>query len=287
MAIEYPGGTIVHTTFTGGTKTQICNAVNTHLKTAGWSVISGDGTGDVVLQSAANSNGNSIYVRIRDSVVTNCCQFNMQNGSLTKVSLGTWLLPGASKTFRIIANKYYFFCFTPGNSAREYMGMGTLHVPSFLGAATVGELGWMNGNVWSDSDTTGRRCFRTSLTTETGWGGGLVNNALTNFETGGNQEPGSLRFVTLLSAAGHSFSSGWRWHDDSILVSDALMAWGLNSIYEEAKVRGQLHGAMIIADEFVSDTVLTGIDGHDWLAITGSNTGGAQNARGTLFVAIS
>lgn len=293
MAIQHPGGTIVNTTFTGGNRLQIVNALNTHLKAAGWSAISGDGTSDVVLQSASTPNGNAIRIRLRETAVTNCACLNMQNTSGGQQSQNYFLLPGASKTFRIIANKYQFFCHTQSTTvAREAVGMGTLYVPTFLASQITGDLGWMWGNANADTSTTIIPSFRTSLscfnTDGYGYSSVLMNSGLAE-AGGGSQAYGGIRLVTLQSALTNvSNYAGSRWTDDTWFLSDALMAFGASSLLSnEAKIRGQLWGCMVLSDALAGETVLTDVNGHDWIAVTNSNVGDSDNVRGTLLMAIN
>lgn len=294
MSIQYPGGTIVNTTFIGATKQDIVSNLETQLTLAGWSVVSGAGTTDVLLQSGSTPTANNfILVRLRSTILTNCCCVNMQNAAADRVSPNFFLFPGAAKTYRIAANQYQWFCFTGGTSAaREYVGTGVLYIPSFLHGVIVGELGWISGNGESDTTVTVRASFRTLLECAGITGSvsqhycGLVNGSLVQGGgiTGG---PGSMRLVTQQGALVQSVN-GYRWHDDSIQLVDPLIAWGLTSATtDEAKIRGQLWGAMIATDAFAGDTILTAVDGHDWLAVTNSNVGSANDARGTLFVAIT
>lgn len=296
MAIQYPGGTIVNTTFTGATKNNIVTNLQTQLNNAGWTTISGGGTGDVILESATTPTAsNNIRVRLRDSAATNCAVINMQNAAATQVSQNCFLLPAAAKTFRVIANKYQFFCFTPGTSAaREFLGCGVPWIPSFLHGVVTGELGWINGNASSDTSTTVLVSLRTALETHGGTVGsnsasyfsGLVNGSMVNISTLGLNGLGSMRLVIPYSAAVQAFAYGFRWHDDSLMISDPLIAWGLTSgTSDEAKIRGQLWGAMVVSDAFAGDTALSSVDGHDWWAITNANAGTTGSAKGTLFLA--
>jgi hypothetical protein len=295
MAIQHPGGTIISTTFVGGTKLQIVNALNTQLKLAGWTAISGDGTGDVILESATTPTANNfIRVRLRDSAATNCAVLNMQNTSASKVSGNMFLLPAAAKTFRILANKYMFFCFTPGTTAsREYWMCGTLWIPTDLHGVITGELGIASGNGNSDTDTTVRPSFRTLLQCHPFSGGGqawsgLCNSNLSEIVNNGVTDagPGGPRLIIPVAAQTSYYYIGYRWHDDSLDVSDPVIAWGLtNGNIDEAKKRGQLWGCMLLTDSFAADQVLTSFDGHDWWGITNSNAGTSQHARGTLFFA--
>ena len=288
--IQYPGGVIVNATFTGTTKQDIVSNLQTHLTAAGWTVVSGGGTTDVLMQSASTPTAaNSIRVRLRSTNLTNCACLNMRNNAGDRVSQDYFLLPGAAKTYRVIANKYQFFCFTPGTSAaREFVCMGTLHTPSFLHGVINGELGWIQGNCSNDGGTSIIRTFRGSLNTcDNSWNTTLCNGSMYNHDGGGGALLMDQRLITPQSAYYQQPTIGYRWHDDSLLISDPLLAFGMSGSTDEAKIRGQLWGAMVLSAPFAADTILTAIDSHDWMAITNSNSGDTQHGRGTLFVAIT
>lgn len=294
MAIQYPGGTIVSTTFTGATKNNIVTNLQTQLNNAGWTTISGGGTGDVILESATTPTAsNLIRVRLRDSAATNCAVINMQNAAASKVSQNYYLLPAALKTFRVLANKYQFFCFTPGASAaREFVGCGVPYIPSFLHSVITGEFGWISGNATSDTDTavpaTSRATFRTHLhcstNGQTNWFSGLVNSNLCDSANG--TTAGALKLMVPVGGyTADSNAGNYRWHDDSLQLCDPLVSWGLTANSDEAKIRGQLWGAMVVTDSFAADTTFSSVDGHDWWGITNSQVGNTSNARGSLFIA--
>lgn len=289
MSIQHPGGTIVNTTFTGATKNNIVTNLQTQLNNAGWTTISGGGSGDVILESATTPTAsNFIRVRLRDSAVTNCACLNMQNASGLKVSQNYFLLPAAAKTFRVIANKYQFFCFTPGGSAaREVVGMGVPYIPSFLHGVITSEFGWIMGNGETDTSTTVRATFRTQLhasaPSAVNYWSGLCNNNLIEVSNNSTVVPG-LRLV-IPYGANVARQEAYRWHDDTLNIADPLIAWGLVNTTDEAKIRGQLWGAMAVSDSYAADTVWTGVNSHDWHAITNSQAGSATEARGTLFLA--
>jgi hypothetical protein len=292
VAIQYPGGTIVNTTFVGTDRATTGTALETQLVNAGWTVISGSGTNDRLLESATTPTAaNLIRVRIRTANLTNCVCINMQNVAATKVSQNYFILPAALKTFRIIANKYQFFVFTPGTSAaREFVACGVPWIPTFLHGVMTDDLGWISGNGLSDTSTTVQVSFRTSLHcagSNLGYSSGIVNGSLFDFAGSGIGGPGGMRLVTQVGGNVQD-TNAFRWHDDSLQLVDPLIAWGLTSaVSDEAKIRGQLWGAVIVTDAFAADTTLASVDGHSWLGITNANGGSTSAARGTLFLATS
>ncbi|MEN6537782.1 MAG: hypothetical protein ABFD89_29290, partial [Bryobacteraceae bacterium] len=205
-SILYSGGTIVDTTFTGDTRAAIATALIAELVNAGWTSISGSGT-DQVLQSAATAEGsNSICMRVYDPATGNCARVAMRNAAGSLVSQDFYLLPGSGKTYRMIACKHNFFAMTPGASAtREFVCGGTLAVPSFLNGVLTGDLGFIQGNGASDTDTFVRRSFRRSLNGYTVNGNydarfsGLAMATLTNY-TGSATAAGNAQLIVRAGA---------------------------------------------------------------------------------------
>lgn len=291
MSIQYPGGSTVNTTFVGATKQDIVSNLETQLALAGWSVVSGSGSTDVLMQSASTPTaGNFIRVRLRSTNLTNCACANMQNAAGDRVSQNYFLLSGAAKTYRIVANRYHWFCFTPGSSAaREFVCMGTLHIPTFLHGVIANELGFVQGNSSNDGSTSVTRTFRASLSTsDNSWNTTLCNGSMYDHNGGGGALLMDQRLIVPQTTYHQQPTIGYRWHDDSLLIGDPLLAFGSGSSSEEAKIKGQLWGAMVLSAPFAADTVLLSVDGHDWMAITNSNAGNpGDHARGTLFLAIT
>ena len=111
MSIQYAGGTRINYTFTdAGTRLDLVNKLNAQLKLAGWSVISGDGTADVLMKTAVNPDGLSCRLRLYDPAANNCAQFTLKNNAGTLTSQIHYLLPG-SWQWRIVANQYWFAMF--------------------------------------------------------------------------------------------------------------------------------------------------------------------------------
>src|ERR1044071_8307017 len=143
MSTVFSGGTYVNTTFTGDTKANIISNIQTQLTNAGWTVVSGGGTTNLLMQTALGADGyNQGRVRFKDNSGS-CVQVTLENVSGTKTqtlntTTGGNLLPAAAKTFRILASKYRFECFTPGTSlAREVVYAGILAIPTpYVGVIT-------------------------------------------------------------------------------------------------------------------------------------------------------
>jgi len=286
MAIQYAGGTNVNTTFTctTGTRREIVDGLVAALNTAGWTTVSGGGTGDVLLASATTPQGLSIRCRVYDAGSGNCTRFQMRNAAGSKVSQDFFLAPAAARVYRVIANKYQWFCFVPTvpNAGREFGAMGVPWIPSFLEGVITGDCGWANNNAWSDGDTTNRYSLRTMLAGHEK-GSGLVNSSLC--EWSGVTLNAGIRLLSLIGGWTDQPASGYRWHDLSLFVCEPLISWGTQNTGDEALIRGQLWDAVIVGQAFAAGETIS-LDGKTWYAITGSNTGGSATARGTLFALI-
>jgi hypothetical protein len=291
-SIPYSGGTIVDTTFTGDTRANIVSNIIAQLVNAGWTSISGSGT-DQVLQSAATADGNSICMRVYDPGSGNCARILMRDAAGTRISNDTYLLPGASKTFRIIACKYNFFVFTPGTSAaREFVCGGTLALPAWLSGVITGDFGFLQGNSDSDTNATVGHSFRTRLCTNgsssPNRGSGLVNGNLMNFSNNNTVGPQTLvcRLPAILNAGA---LLAYRWMDDTQRSQEAEIAWGLTSYNDEPKSYGFIHNCMTLSAPYAADDrSISSYDGHAWHAVTNNNGGqNAVSAAGTLLVAIT
>jgi hypothetical protein len=272
MSIQYAGGTNVNATLTQstGTRAELAQWIRDQLIVAGWTS-SGSAT-DYQLTTATTPQSLVGRVRVYDPGSGNCAKLKFSNTGGTKTQAGDlFLLPAAAKVWRIIANKYQFFVFTPGNSAgREFACGGVPYLPAFLNTV-ITECIWGHGNANSDTDVNDTiYCFR--------YRNNIANQAITtlsnNFQlVNGNEwdnsaigsqsnyanQNGCQRLVYVLGSLYHwgtSIQPGYRWHDDSQIISDPLIAWGLTGHTDEAKIRGQLWDACILSDSWPGDTTI-------------------------------
>lgn len=282
MAIQHPGGTIVNTTFTGSSRAAIADGIKDALVAAGWSVASSSGS-DYKLDSATSPQSLQMRVRVWDPGSGNCAQIRIFNVTETMApAQSAFLLPGGSKTFRVIANKYQCFVIVPGSvTARDFAAFGLPYLPPHLDTV-ITEAGWLINNAATDTDTATRQSWRTSL-----W---LVNAAYATICNGNavastGNGIGAPRLQCSMDpqlAAGNMM----RDHDDSYEIHDARVGWGLTAVNVESKRRGQLWGAFVDSADRTADATFTFNDGsgaHDFIVITNENT---AQARGTLCLAI-
>jgi len=293
--IPYSGGTIVNTTFvtTTGTRLEIVSAIESTLVTAGWSVISGGGTGTVILKSATTTAPKSYSIRVRlfDPGSGACAQVRIQDDSGTYVSQVFYLLPVAGKTFKIIACKYNFFVCTPQPSAsRDVVYAGTLHIPTFLEGFTTGSLGFLGGNSSSDSDTSVQWSFRTTLsnyqsTASSAFASNIAFNSVTNC-TGDTQ---SANTTLMPGWQCGTNVAGSQWVNGAHLTREAIIGFGTGGTGGGHMWQGIIHNAMIVSKPYLGDTLtVSSYDSHAWYGFTHNNTaGGNHGMPGTLFLAIS
>ena len=290
-AIQYSGGTVVNTTFSNSsspTRLEIVTGLVTALNTAGWTTISG--TTDVILASATTPTAaNKISVEVLDPGSGNCAQVKIRNTTGLLISQAFYLLPGALKTWVVIANQYNFAIFTAGNSApREFVMAGTLYIPTFLNGLIVGDLGWIQGNAASDGDTNTRGSFKIALgcpcnENYNGHWSAILNNSLLDYDQ--SAQDGEMVLATTLGTAYKAI--GQQWHDGTYLVSDPLLAFGIASSSDIALIRGQIHNAIVLsAGPFAQGSSLI-IDTHTWYVLTAVNSGLQGNCQvGQVLLAI-
>lgn len=305
MAIQY-SGSITNTTFTctTGTRREIVDGLAGVLVSAGWSYVSGSGTADVKLKIASSGLGlGRTTLRIRDTGSGNCAQLQLFNEAQTVSQTGSvFLLPAASKVFKVIANPYQFFCFVAGSTtAREFAAGGQPWVPSFLAGSGITECGWLMGNARTDSDTSTMPSFRTQFTTVAS--GAIYPNMAaytntnlweannTNF--GVNWGPGTIQLSSINPYLWNNNNGTTlqmsRWQDNSLLVGEPLIGWCLTTSpgSSEAFVHGQLWDAVTMTGPFTIDQTAT-FDSHNWHNVMTSNSGSNQSlGRGSLFIATS
>lgn len=296
MAIQYSSHR-VNTTFSPANKQDLINNIETALLAATWTTISGHNTTTLVMQSATTSAGLNMQIKVHDNAGT-CVTVSVQNVSGTKIGTndtthGAQLNPGASsKTYRIVANEYQAFIWTPSPTpAREFGAWGVPYIPSFL-SGVITECMWLATNAQSDTGTTVMNSFRNlmqSVAYGTGaWGNTqlLVNGNLWEVtNNGGTSGVGILALVPPGGFADSGSPRDYRWHDNSANLVDALLSWGLTGQGDEAKIRGQLWDAMVSSEAYSGDLTTTA-DSHNWIVLTDNNTGNSNNVRGTLLLAI-
>lgn len=298
IAGTYHGGTNVNTTFVTSSKANVADNVQDQLTNAGWVLVSGNHSSDILMQSSMSPSTQNLRTRLRIKTTnTNCCSISIENVAATKVggngtNNGAMLLPGTGKTWRIIANKYQAFIFVPSTSvAREFAAFGIPYLPSWLAGGTVFEAMWLMGNAINDTDTTVRGSFRTVLGVNDGGSNTanfqvICNNNVWENANASSTGIGIINLVTMWQGVriNSNVASWTRWHDSTAFLTDPLICWGLSSASDEGMARGQLWDSFITTDQLAIDTTLSSIDSHNWWNVTNNNAGSASVARGSLFI---
>ena len=303
MSLQY-SGTNVNNTFTNtvGTRREIVDGISTNLVSAGWTIISGSGTGTQLLESATTPSPQSLVCRVQlfDPGSGNCAQIKFRNAANTKSQSNYHpLFAAASKTWRVIANPYQFFVFSSSSlsAGREFVCGGVPYLPSFL-QGVVTECIWSMSNGRSDTDSFNSTTFRTNLCTGlpsasqpnifvdcNGNSWENFNNYVNNAYTGWPQLIGQ-NGSQWTQVVGTSTIAPYKWHDDSVLTYEPLISWGLANYSDESKIRGQLWDAAVVSDAFGADQT-TSFDTRNWWVITNGNFGSQGSyARGSLLVVV-
>lgn len=283
MAIQYSGGTNINTTFTctTGTRQEIVTGLQNALIAAGWTVISGLNTSNVLLESATTPSPQSLVCRVQlqDPGSGNCAQVRFRNQGNTKAQTNQhFLVPAVGKVYRVIACPYQFFCFASDSVTvgRTFVAGGVPYLPSFL-QGVITECIWSQSNCTnSDSSTTLLHSFRTA--NWTGWDNAMCNQwHLCNGNQveiygpfGGGGRPGLQELYIQQSPRNtyqQGLAPGYRWHDGSLLTYEPLIGWGLTGHSDENLIRGQLWDAAMISGQFVADQTTT-FDSHNWWVLT-------------------
>jgi len=304
MAIAY-SGTIVYSTFTctSGTRREIVDGITGILASAGWSYVSGSGTGDVKMTPTAQSGITQSIWRFRDTGSGNCAVITLFNGAQSaSQSGGCFLLPAAGKIFTVHANPYQFFVwsdFIAQSQSRNFVCGGQPKVPSFLAGTTLTEVAWLQGDVASDTDTQHRGSFRNSCTSQSPYS---QNNQHTNMAAIYNATlweisnqsigfihypPGLIQLMTFSSgqlttntASSHPSAMMNRWYDGSVNLSEPIIGWSsaVPSTSNEAVSIGYIWDAVVYNDYAPLAKTYT-FDSHNWVNMMdnpgypGNNTG--------------
>lgn len=263
-----------------GTRTELVQQIEPQLALAGWTTISGTGTGDVVMESANPAGAvPAIRVRLLDTAA-NCASIIFRNVAGTQVSNTLFLLPAAAKTWRVVANEFQFFVFSAASAtpvARNFVAGGIPAVASFLAPSVVW---WGVGDASSDTDATTRETFRLSLTTQQAGCGTPINSGqqACNYDgtllDGNSNSSAATGALTLLapyytaasSAVANQFNM---FADGSYMVSDAYLGWGIAGVVLTSPLRyiGTMYDAIVVSSPTTYDTTVT-FNGNNYWVVT-------------------
>jgi len=171
--IRYSGGTYVNTTFVAsGTKQDLANNIETALLAAGFTTVSGSGTTNLLMQSAATPFPHQMRFRFKAQNTSVTVSIENVSGSIAGTNTttgGVSLTPRAGNTWRVVANKYQFVIFVVGEPSvlGEFVFGCVPFVPTFLTATYVGIL---LGSKAGDNDASTYTTWRTNLISGSNYG---------------------------------------------------------------------------------------------------------------------
>lgn len=280
MSLQKAGGTNIDNTVTPAAAANLVDHLETHLVTAGWTIISGAGTNDVKFESATTADG--MKVRIITGVSGSDMTLEIRNsGETASGATGNirCAVDGVN-SWRFMANRYGFVLHETtsavalGNSsgAKKWCMAGTLYLESFL-TPTVTEVGYLMGDHRSTTNASHYESLRTKPMIE----GTPANNSLlyngsildSNNTTSANIEEGDLGLLIpvfpLADSTGYSGSptKTYKWASGENILADPLLAWGSPDRTTNMKlIRGQIFDVIVALDNDLSqgDTVTIGLD---------------------------
>lgn len=292
MAILYAGGTIVNTTFTNtsGTRREIVDGLVGALTSAGWTTVSGGGTGDVRMRCAVTPNGYQYDLRCYDLGSGTSARLQLRNLITTQAD-NIYLNPQAGKVWRVIANKYQFFILVPGSAAcRDFAFATAPSAPTSMNtiftnaAVLVGQ-----GKTDTDTTTTSGfiRTIMSSFHSTSNWQQNcavITNNTLwenANVVDGGTFGCPAIVNARIFPNYGNVYSA-YRWADLSLNIIDPMIGWGQQSRFDETLIRGQMWDSFIIEETFPPGYLIT-YDGRTFHNLTANNA----LTRHSFFVAVT
>ena len=269
MSIMYAGGVNRNSLVAGDTAALITNNIQAELLAAGWTVGAG-GAGDWRMDSAITPAGRQIRVRLLAAAPD--CQIILSDVAEAILPAGQLGLLGEApgRVFRVIANRYQFFAFTPGLYVTHTFAFAScFFVPPFLAVVHAALSGANhNGTIYT---------FRNAMyhhSQDFTW---LWD--MNGVHYNGGSAPGSLQLSFQGNPLAHA-NVGFRWHDNSFDAYDAVLVFGATAAVDEGKKAGLLWDAFVCSGDFPDGTFVT-YDGKQFVNI-GVSIVGAQ--RGTLFV---
>jgi hypothetical protein len=295
MAIQYAGGTLVNTTTTVTDKATLHAAIDSALTGAGWTITTTTSSTDKIYRCVLTPQSNQIKVRVYTG--TNCVRVKMMNtGETINQSDSCYLFPNTSTTYQIIANQYQFAIFVPGSlSSRNFVFGSAIYIPPHLVSFGLSTAAFIMGDGQTDTDATNTvGSFRTSLNSRglvgfapsQGWS--ILNSTAVEYNAiaaDSSAHPGLPSLVGFQSTATHAIT-GYRWHDDSALIVEPLIAWGAPTVDSEARLRGQLWDSILVTESYPADSTAL-IDSHTYYNLTNNNDGNVTlpaSMRGSLFI---
>lgn len=304
MSIQYPGGVIVNTTFASAVKTDIISNLQTQLGNAGWSVISGGGTTNLLMESVATPQGLKVRARIKDNAGT-CVQVSIESGvsgaaSLNNTNAGASLIPGF--TYRIVACQYQFCIYANNNYANGRM-FALVSCPYIIPPANNNlptAAGILIGDCTTDGNASQMSNPRVGINLQAVgmfannaaiWGANVMQN---NNSTNTNSS-GCVGFFAPFALAGLNNNIGnlasnhvrqFRSASNDTITADAILMSGLTLPSDQPQIWAQLWGAIIRYNSYAGDYT-DSFDGHNWVTPANNVTGVSTQPIAQLFLITS
>lgn len=271
--IQYSGNVRKITGITGATRQALINNIVDQLEVCGWTVISGEGTGTVVLRSGQTPNGLRMKVKIHTNCNAAVCGFVPMNDAETRTGTADLYSPGFLQygtqfSYSMIASPYQVFIFTNGYAARESVAWGIPWLPSHITGVT--NVMWMIADVQSDTSTTYRGNWRVAtIMSSSGWCI-ICNDVVTENRNDAQYRHGmpQIFWYTSSDIASAdtdivSFATG------QIPLWDPLICGAINGNRDsESVILGQLWDCVVATEvRMPLDSTVT-FDGHTWQLMT-------------------
>lgn len=303
MSISFSGGPIIFNSITSDTTSHLIGGIQTALVSAGWTVISGGATTNLVMQTVSTPQGLAMRFKFHDngytvsSVATIQISIQTTNGATIGADNSSgnspWLRVNTTTNYTIIAGPYYFWLVVPGSYA-DYGLFGFGGVPfieSFQTATT--QLGYLVTQTKGIGAPTGvsptfrinNSCCLQNQVAQTQ----LIYN--TNYisldgssQSGRNTQGDSGYIRAWLPAFSQQYcnaTSGMnmvQFSDGSFATADPWVGWDSTTSVHPADtgdtsfIQGMLWDAVFIFDNSQIGDATTTFLGHNWYAISNLQT---------------
>jgi len=276
---SYSGASRAHTSWTQstGTKQELINQIETQLDAVGWRTVSGSGTTNLLLESALTPPGQELVyrLRVRDNA-GNGIQLSIENvagtvAAANSTTHGVSLNPAAGRTWVFTCHKYGAAIRTStGNyGLKQYALFGSVALPAFL-QGTITDGAYIQSASAGDTDQSSvgfafnnaASALANSANQQM-----LLNNAVLSITGYGNNFPACQVFMAPTQLA-NGVSSGVQWHDGSVHLVDALIAYGITATSDTGRYRGYIWDAVVVGGGQFGFGATTTFDTHNWIVLT-------------------
>lgn len=299
MSIQFSNGTITVSSFAATTTATLIAGIQAALTASGWTVVSGAGTTNLLMQTLTTPQGLAMRYKFHDNSFLVSSQATIQlsmqtvSGSIVGADLNTgnspWLRVNASTNYKVICGPYYFWILVPGSYADYgFWAMGGVPWTSSF-QTSVTQIGYLVCKVkGTGSLTQVIPTFRDNVTC-------CLNNQVpqqqliynTNYisldgnaQSGNNNQGDSGMLRPWLPAVNTQYTNNSPsmnqnvFTDGSFATADPWIGWDISrsgypaSSGDASSINGMLWDAVFIFDNSqVGDATAT-FDGHTWFNIS-------------------